>query len=118
VRTLTEYHCGSQIGRELRRSVFSLRALGSQCAPCRQALGCNRQDAATRAALIDLMARVLVVVFHEEGGSVNDRGQDVEFLSLARARGSACRRGYGVLRTGKAAPQIETTETGERIGRA
>ena len=52
------------------------------------------------------MARVLVVVFHEEGGSVNDRGQDVEFLSLARARGSACRRGYGVLRTGKAAPHL------------
>jgi hypothetical protein len=25
-------------------------------------------DAATRAALIDLMARVLVAVFHEEGG--------------------------------------------------
>jgi hypothetical protein len=30
-------------------------------------------DAATRADLIDLMARVLAVVFHEEGGSVNDR---------------------------------------------
>src|SRR5262249_17123343 len=30
-------------------------------------------DAATRAGLIDLMARVLVVVFHEEGGSLNDR---------------------------------------------
>src|SRR5437868_14511139 len=30
-------------------------------------------DAATRADLIDLMARVLVLVFHEEGGSVNDR---------------------------------------------
>jgi hypothetical protein len=31
-------------------------------------------DAATRADLIDLMARVLVAVFHEEGGRVNDRG--------------------------------------------
>ena len=30
-------------------------------------------DAATRADLIDLMARVLVVVFHEEGGRVDDR---------------------------------------------
>jgi len=31
-------------------------------------------DAATRADLIDLMARALVAVFHEEGRSVNDRG--------------------------------------------
>jgi hypothetical protein len=30
-------------------------------------------DAATRADLINLMARVLVVVFHEEGGRVDDR---------------------------------------------
>ena len=29
--------------------------------------------AATRADLIDLMARVLVVVFHEKGGRVEDR---------------------------------------------
>ena len=29
-------------------------------------------DAATRADLIDLMARILVAVFHEEGGSVDD----------------------------------------------
>src|SRR6201982_3727669 len=35
--------------------------------------GAVPMDAATRANLIDLMARVLVVVFHEEGGSVNDR---------------------------------------------
>ena len=31
-------------------------------------------DATTRADLIDLMARILVVVFQEEGGRVNDRG--------------------------------------------
>ena len=31
-------------------------------------------DAVVRADLIDLMARVLVVVFHEERGRVNDRG--------------------------------------------
>jgi hypothetical protein len=31
-------------------------------------------DAAVRADLIDLMARILVVVFHEEGGRVDDRG--------------------------------------------
>jgi hypothetical protein len=31
-------------------------------------------DAVTRADLIDLMARVLVEVFHEEGGRVDDRG--------------------------------------------
>jgi hypothetical protein len=31
-------------------------------------------DATTRAELIELMARVLVVVFHEEGGGVDDRG--------------------------------------------
>jgi hypothetical protein len=30
--------------------------------------------AATRADLIDLMARVLVAFFHEEGGRVDDRG--------------------------------------------
>ena len=30
-------------------------------------------DAAVRADLIDLMARVLVVVFHEEGERVDDR---------------------------------------------
>ena len=74
--------------------------------------GAVPMDAATRADLIDLMARVLVVVFHEEGGSVNDQGQDVEFLSLARERGSACRRGYGVLRTGKAAPHLRFAKKG------
>jgi hypothetical protein len=31
-------------------------------------------SAAARADLIDLMARVLVVVFHEERGRVDDRG--------------------------------------------
>jgi hypothetical protein len=31
-------------------------------------------DAATRTDLIDLMARALVAVFHEEGGRVDDRG--------------------------------------------
>jgi len=31
-------------------------------------------DAATRADLIDLMARVLVAVFHEEGRRDNERG--------------------------------------------
>src|SRR5262245_53072870 len=31
-------------------------------------------DAATRADLINLMARILMVVFHEEGGRVNGRG--------------------------------------------
>jgi hypothetical protein len=35
--------------------------------------GAVPMDAATRVDLIDLMARVLVVVFHEEGGRVNDR---------------------------------------------
>ena len=36
--------------------------------------GAVPMDAVTRADLIDLMARVLVAVFHEEGGRVNDRG--------------------------------------------
>jgi hypothetical protein len=36
--------------------------------------GAVPMDAATRAGLIDLMARVLVAVFHEERGSDNDRG--------------------------------------------
>jgi hypothetical protein len=31
-------------------------------------------DATIRSDLIDLMARILVVVFHEEGGRVDDRG--------------------------------------------
>ena len=31
-------------------------------------------DATIRPDLIDLMARILVVVFHEEGGRVDDRG--------------------------------------------
>jgi hypothetical protein len=31
-------------------------------------------DAAARADLIDLMARILVVVFQAEGGRVDDRG--------------------------------------------
>jgi hypothetical protein len=31
-------------------------------------------NAATRADLIDLMARILVVVFHKEGGKGDDRG--------------------------------------------
>ena len=31
-------------------------------------------DEATRADLIDLMARILVVVFHKEGGKDDDRG--------------------------------------------
>jgi hypothetical protein len=31
-------------------------------------------NAATRADLIDLMARILVAVFHKEGGNDDDRG--------------------------------------------
>ena len=31
-------------------------------------------DGTIRSDLIDLMARILVVVFHEEGGKVDDRG--------------------------------------------
>jgi len=44
-------------------------------------------DAATRADLIDLMARILVVVFQEEGGRVDDRGP-VQFEDQAGASGS------------------------------
>jgi len=44
-------------------------------------------DAAVRADLIDLMARVLVVVFHEEGGRVDDGGP-VQFEDQAGAPGS------------------------------
>ena len=43
-------------------------------------------DPAVRADLIDLMARVLVVVFHEEGGRVDDRGF-VQFQNQAGALG-------------------------------
>ena len=34
-----------------------------------------RMNAEVRAELVDLMARVLVVVFHKKGGSVDDRGR-------------------------------------------
>jgi hypothetical protein len=34
------------------------------------------------------------------------------FYPLARARGSTCRRGYGVLRTGKAAPHLRFVKKG------
>jgi hypothetical protein len=44
-------------------------------------------DAAVRADLIDLMARILVVVFHEEGGRVDDRGP-VQFQDQAGAPGA------------------------------
>jgi hypothetical protein len=43
-------------------------------------------DAAVRADLIDLMARVLVVEFHEKGGRVDDRGF-VQFQNQAGALG-------------------------------
>jgi hypothetical protein len=36
--------------------------------------GAVPMDAATRANLVDLMARVLVAVFREEGERANDRG--------------------------------------------
>jgi hypothetical protein len=36
------------------------------------------------------------------------------FSPLARARGSACRRGYGVLRTGKVAPYLRFVKKGSR----
>ncbi|MGA2115562.1 MAG: hypothetical protein ABSH56_12535 [Bryobacteraceae bacterium] len=36
--------------------------------------GTVAMDAATRTDLIDLTARVLVAVLHEEGGKVDDRG--------------------------------------------
>jgi hypothetical protein len=53
----------------------------------RKESGAVPMDAATRADLIDLMARVLVVVFHEEGGRVNDRGL-VQSQDQAGALGS------------------------------
>ena len=49
--------------------------------------GAVPMDAATRADLIDLMARVLVAVFHEEGGRANDRGL-VQFQDQTGAPGS------------------------------
>jgi len=44
-------------------------------------------DATTRADLIDLMARVLVVVFHEEKGRIDDRDL-VQSQNQAGASGS------------------------------
>jgi hypothetical protein len=49
--------------------------------------GAVPMDATTRADLIDLMARVLVVVFHEEGGRVDDRDL-VQSQNQAGAPGS------------------------------
>ena len=40
----------------------------------RKESGAVPMDEAARADLIDLMARVLVAVFYEEGGRVDDRG--------------------------------------------
>jgi hypothetical protein len=48
-------------------------------------------DAAVRADLIDLMARVLVVVFQEEGGRIDDRGF-VQFQNQAGALGPQSHR--------------------------
>jgi hypothetical protein len=48
-------------------------------------------DAVVRADLIDLMARVLVVVFQEEGGRVDNRGC-VQFQNQAGALGSQSHR--------------------------
>jgi hypothetical protein len=48
-------------------------------------------DAAVRADLIDLVARVLVVVFQEEGGRVDDRGF-VQFQNQTGALGPQSHR--------------------------
>ena len=48
-------------------------------------------DAAVRADLIDLMARVLVVVFQEEGGRVDDR-RFVQFQNQTGALGPQSHR--------------------------
>src|SRR5438034_6803580 len=53
--------------------------------------GAVPMDAATRVDLIDLMARVLAVVFHEEGGRVNDRS----FVQSQDQTGSAAWDGGG-----------------------
>src|SRR5215467_12577219 len=53
----------------------------------RKECGAVPMDAATRAALIDLMARVLVVVFHEKGERVDDGGL-IQSQDYARAPGS------------------------------
>jgi hypothetical protein len=45
------------------------------------------RTAEARAELVDLMARVLVVVFHKKGGSVDDRGV-VQSQDQAGAPGS------------------------------
>jgi hypothetical protein len=51
--------------------VVQLQLLGLMI---RQGSGAVSMDAATRADLINLMARVVVAVFHKEGGS-NDRSR-------------------------------------------
>ena len=48
-------------------------------------------DATVRTDLIDLMARVLVVVFQEEGGRIDDRGF-VQFQNQAGALGPQSHR--------------------------
>ena len=56
-----------------------------------------RMDAATRADLIDLMARVLAAVFHEEGRTVNDTHCPISSLRSAKdLQGSTMKRVKGV----------------------
>ena len=79
-------------------------------------------DATTRADLIDLMARVLVVIFHEEGGRVDDR-EFVQSQNQAGAPGSqsdrlptAVYRQTGTAEQGKSDPSVCRGRTGSRPG--
>src|SRR5207248_11330723 len=78
--------------------------------------------AATRADLIDLMARVLVAVFHEEGGRVDDRGpvQSQNQTGAPSSQGdclpSAIQRKASTTEQGKSTPPVCGGRTGACAG--
>jgi hypothetical protein len=83
-------------------------------------------DAATRAGLIDLMARVLVAVFHEEGGttefgSMPRRIETCDFLSADRVRtrlpaGGKRTRTVGPALAGRSYGGVRTAAMGQAGG--
>src|ERR1700756_4491131 len=78
-------------------------------------------DAATRADLINLMARVVVAVFHAEGGS-NDRSriQSQDQTGALGSQGdcvpSAVQRKTSATEKGKSTPPVRGGRTGARSG--
>src|SRR3984885_15676520 len=86
----------------------------------RKGSGAVSMDAATRADLINLMARVVMAVFHQEGGS-NDRSiqsqdQTGAFSSQGNCVPSAVQRQTSTTEYGKSTPPVCGGRTGARSG--